>query len=352
MRAAFTDRSMRIRDQKQGSWVPGGLEQADSARGADGKDCDSDAYCDPYSMAPAGCRTDVINSRTQFIDRPHWDTEGNVRVRSLIREKGMTRAMADSHAGDNVYKVIHCRDDEIDSRPEVQLERELMAKSMGRKGKGGLGPSSMMRAASVDGAAGAFHARPTDVIGFVKTKQDKFQVHDGQRTDMAMTIAPNHADDPPPPVKISGSQKVALDGTPSAECEKLSIKNNSHLHRYEMSTDTSYHLGRRARSVSREHYGRNPVTHEGCWEKERSCTPRRQGVSNRSRNMDQLTNHEQLNQDSVAERNLRLQGDFKFAVLCNHTQEHKARREQELREITGKNHSMRSSNLAESLRWE
>jgi hypothetical protein len=342
---------MRLRDQKQGSWVPVELEQAGSARGGDGGDCDSRTYCDLYSMAPAGCSTNIINNRTQFLDRPHWDTEGNTRHRSLIREKGMTRAMADSHAGDSMYKVIHRRDDDIDSRPEVQHEREMLDRSIGRRGKCGLGPSSMTRATSVDGAAGAFCTRPADAIGFAKMRQEKLQA-DNFRTDVAMAIAPNHAEDPPPSDKIFSCRRACVDGTPSSECEKLSVKQNNHLHRYEMSTDSSFNLGRRARSVSREHHGRNPVTHEGCWEKERSCPPRRQGTSNRSRNMDQLTNHEQMSQDFAAERDLRLRGDAKFAGLCSHTQEHRARREQELREITGKNHSMRSSNLAESLRWE
>jgi len=350
MRAAFTDRSMRLRDQKQGSWVPVELEQTDSARVGDGKDCDSCTYCDPYSMVPAGCSTEKFNSRTQYLDRPHWDND-NTRFRSLVRENGFTHAMAESHAGNSMYKAIHCRDDDIAARPEVQHERELLDRSIGRRGKCGLGPSSMMRSASVDGAAGAYSARPVDVIGYSKIRQEKPQA-ENTRTDMAMTISPNVAEDPPPSSKISNCQKAFADGTPSLESTKLSVKQNNHLHRFEMSSDTGFNLGRRARSVSREHHGRNPVTHEGCWEKERSVTPRRQARSNQSRNIDQLTNHEQMSQDFAAERDLRLRGDAKFAGLCNHTQEHKATREREVREITGKNHSMRSSNLAESLRWE
>ncbi|CAK0872290.1 unnamed protein product [Prorocentrum cordatum] len=85
---------------------------------------------------------------------------------------------------------------------------------------------------------------------------------------MAMTISPNVAEDPPPSSKISNCQKAFADGTPSLESTKLSVKQNNHLHRFEMSSDTGFNLGRRARSVSREHHGRNPVTHEGCWEKE------------------------------------------------------------------------------------
>jgi hypothetical protein len=351
MRAAFTDRAMRLRDQKQGSWVPVELEQTDSARAGDGRDCDSCTYCDPYSMVPAGCSTGVINNRTHFLHRPHWDTNGNARVRSMVRENGMD-ALASNHAGDGMYKAIHRRDDDIDSRPEVQHEREMLDRAIGRKGRGGLGPSSAVRAASVDGAAGAFHTRHADApIKMRPPVQEKVQA-DNHRTDIAMAIAPNAAEDPPPPHKITTCQKAYADGTPSMECEKLSVKQNNHLHRFEMSPDADFNLGRRARSVSREHHGRNPLTHEGCWEKERSCTPRRQGTSNRSREMNQLTNHEQMHLDAASERQLRLQGDPTFAGLCNHTQEHRARLGQELREITGKNHSMRSSNLADSLRWE
>jgi len=166
-----------------------------------------------------------------------------------------------------------------------------------------------------------------------------------------MIVAPNHAEDPAPPRHITSCVKAFPDGTPSLECERLAVKHNQHLHRFEMPSETSFNLGRRSPSVSREHRGRNPVTHEGCAEKERSCTPRRQATSNRSHGFEQITNHEKLQEHFAAERELRLSTDATFADLCNHTQELRARQEQEVRELTGRNHSTRSSSVAESLRW-
>jgi hypothetical protein len=318
MRAAFTDRSMRLRDTRPASWVPSELEQ-DASTSSDHKDCSCASY-EPSCMHPAGISTSVINTRTQFLDRPHWDTEGNMRHRGAVREQ------ADSHSGGSVRKAIHCRDDDIESRPEVHQERELLDRTIGRKGRGCLGPSSQARATSADGAAGAHRTRPIDAIGFSKIRQGKPQAAH-VRSDIAMIVAPNHAEDPAPPRHITSCVKAFPDGTPSLECERLSVKHNEHLHRFDMPSETSFNLGRRPPSVSRETHGRNPVTHEGCAEKVRSCTPMRQATSNRSHGVEQITNHEKMQEHFAAERELRLSADTKFAGLCSHTQEHLARQE-------------------------
>jgi hypothetical protein len=257
---------------------------------------------------------------------------------------------ADSHSGDSVRKAIHCRDDDIDSRPEVRQERELLDRTIGRKGRGCMGPSSETRATSADGAAGAHRARPVDAIGVSRIRQEKPQAAH-LRSDVAMIIAPNHAEDPAPPRHITSCVKAFPDGTPSLECERLSVKHNQHLHRFEMPSETSFNLGRRSPSVSRGYQGRNPVTHEGCAEEERPCTSRRRATSNKSHGMEQVTNHEKMQEQFAAERELRLSADAEFAGLCGHTREHRARREQEVRELTARNHSAGSSRVAESLRW-
>jgi hypothetical protein len=191
--------------------------------------------------------------------------------------------------------------------------------------------------------------RGVDTLGYRKGKQD-WQDSTPSRGKMAMIVAPS-TDDPAPPMKITECSKACPSSTPSAEAEKLAVKWNQPLYRYEMASAAGGILSGRARSQPPE--SRNPVTHDGFQDElykrgDRRATPSRRNVSDA---MSQLTNHDRLREEFDAHRGARLASDKQFSELCSHTSEHKVRQHQELGDIQDKNHHTRSSNMAATLRW-
>jgi hypothetical protein len=328
MRTAFTDRTLRLRDEICKGVLTG--EGATVTKDAV-KDCqDCECYsCKPYDRAAAGLPTALMPGKR--VSKPRGGSTG--------------KKLDSNHVGTAIHKMFV---DDPEGRPERLTEEVMLGKQFGRRS----------RASSADPrAAGGYNV----VVGGVSpTRRGRMdwqpQIWDRPpRSQMAMTISPAK-EDAPPSLKITSMAKGEGEfKTPSGEAEILSIKWNQPLYRFEVCAGEAYRHPR-ASSLPPPRR-RNPVNNDGVQVEDCDLGAsgrgdrKTRGTGNDSTNMYCVTNLQIGKEASEKERTMRLQHDKRFADVCAITTETMGKQAQIHSDIIQRNHHTFSGNMADTLTW-
>jgi hypothetical protein len=328
MRTAFTDRTLRLRDELGKTVLTGGrpLQVDDPTKEC--KDCECPS-CKPFDRHAAGLPSTLLPGNK--ASKPK-DGKGGKTMNSAL-----------------VGTAIHKMFEELpaEARQESHAEELLLKKQFGMK---------RSRPQSAEpGSAGNFNG----AIGRESpTRRGRMEQVTARppRSDLAMILNPSK-DDAPAPLRITKFSKgLGECKTPSEEAENLSIKWNQPLYRFELCAGEEY---KHPRAVSLPPPRvRNPVNNEGVGiedcqlgKPERGDRKTSSRLVNDSSNMNTVTNLHVAKELADRERAMRLQHDKKFADLCAMTSEAKEKQAQIHCDIIQRNHHSWSNKMAETLRW-
>lgn len=323
MSAAFTDRSIRLRegvgcrDVFQSSEMP-------RTEWGDHGDC-ACPVCKPFEMTPAGQPSHLLPKNKLvrcFSDTP--------RTHSLAMSRSLDSANMD---------LCMTHDERASTAPVVDSLAGSMGRKIGLHAARTPGSRTMLphRAMSEDRTplAGNYDQDKAAIISQDRRKgRQAFQgTTDGSqpRTGMAMVLSPRPSD-PPAPTQITNARKA--DGTfkngVSAEAAMHSTYFNQSFFRFEggqssrsMSTPPDFRQSAGSPSgaglcTTWNFGGANPITMEG-HTTDRGFSLSRSRIGHTSTNMARVTNHEEGERAFALEKTVRLQNDKTFADLCAYT---------------------------------
>jgi len=339
MRAAFTDRSARMREGMHTHTI------------FDYKDCEPADNTTVYHAStscgrnrhfeyPAGApshkfhHNKLSTAHTEQPDAHVQSTDSPRRPRGSNSE-GMSRA-------------IGKHDDCLYTRPEVHSEEYHMVSYMCRKKREGLG--------AAEDAAGGYNRNVggTQITRLGRANSPRSEV-DLTRNDMRMIMTPRD-DDPSAPLQISPARKsVGTCRVPSEHCEKNAAHYNQEVLRYEMVAgqdqpnmrtlpyDLSPQISPRLK--------RNPLNHDG-WEEPRpKSLSRPSPIKAPHDNVALVTNQIEMAQQASDERAQRLAIDRGFAASCSQVGESRSRLAESMAGLQ-RNHHMVSDSVVTSLSWD
>jgi hypothetical protein len=329
MRTAFTDRTLRLRDD-MGKSVLTGTERLQAEDGAH-QDCNC-ASCQPYNRQAAGLPSTLLPANKGT--NPKGGEHGKRSNSNLV--------------GTAIHKMFA---DNPEGRQEAFSEELLLKKQFGMRS----------RARSADPmAAGNFNGdigrNLPSRLGHRPSRGSQPQIADPRaRSDIAMVMNPSK-DDAPPPSQITRFVKGTGEcRMPSAEAETLSVRWNQPLYRFEICAGEEY---KHPRAVSLPPPRRNVISNEGVDVRDcslgnpaRGDAKLRHPGQNDSTNMTIVTNNHIANQYADTERAMRFEKDKKFADLCATTTEARQKQCQMHSDIVSRNHHSWSNNMAETLKW-
>lgn len=384
MRTAFTDRSLRSKEQTGRRWLlshgedPANRFGQQSARSplasarASARGSSSE-----FAAVAAGVNSQRSNSGKE-VHSMHRDWEG-----TFCRRPADWQSPPKNNSS-LVSKSIHRMHDPLEERTvERRQEEAVLRKSMGVKGRGQLSPDrghAGLRATSEDGAAGNFSKEASERSYSRRCRSP------GRPSVMDQMLSPKQDSDAPRDIsgadldgKTRAIKKVfKADERPELGDDsfagRLTVKHNPSLYRYEVAAHKPYVVrsGASPRFVPPE---RNPVTGETsvhspgnsapeCLEVGSSHAPRTGWQSGQESYRARIARVPQT--DSVGkafdhqgtartvneERAWRLANDEHFAALCNHTSASTTRQKKLSSDIRQLNHSGKSSDVAAALSWE
>lgn len=297
MRAAFTDRSARLAEDRRRTWLlcrkeppVEGPEQPRDREKQTGRGL-------PFA-APAGA-TSGTSARGELGHRLHSREDGAFGRRSpsphtARRDSGMAS------------KLIHNAGAERSGcfRDDREFTRSLAPKSRGRyspTSPRGVSPRSVL----AEGAAGCF--TPTAERCIARRGRSCSPVRGNDAVQLSWV-----KDDPAPPFT---PQKKAVPRTePTAEVQRMQVRTNWQQRYCEAPTDQPR---RRAGDCSPRPISPNPVTHAGAEPCYKAAIARVHAKSRVQETMDHQGNERRL----AAERDRRLGHEGEFADLCWHIKE-------------------------------
>lgn len=339
MKAAFTDRSCRMREG-HGTRQAMVMEHLHTSVGDD-HGCCSCAVCKPQRAKPAGQPSRLIHSNREsrctsigvLSPKP-----GGREVRDKFDSKALAEAVDHSQC--------HERSTSLPPKEEIDFHQ-----NMGRKVRHptpvspGTGRMMTHRTMQEDRERSAGDCK-IDMSENSETRFKGRQVWQGNvgdrpsRSGIALVISPS-AQDPPVPTQITTTKKAEgnFKGGLSAEASKHIQHFNQDLFRFEgpqgtrsMSVPPDFRgcagvpLKNVATPRQRDFGGANPVTLHGHetdatkWSLSDSSRRSFHGPhNNRSYAMSAVTDHHAFDRQAVMEATLRRQTDKAFSELCDHT---------------------------------
>lgn len=338
MKAAFTDRSVRLREGLHGRSTlkqEGAAVSDDSWGHKGGCNC---PVCKPFDLKPAGAPSHFVHSNR--VHAVHQATPSSASTAPAARER-----WSRTHDSNGIHQAVHLND-ESTYHSGNELEDQFK-QALGRRARAQAPDRSQSE--GPDRPAGGFSRSSSE-----ETRKRRFsaQGEAGGRGGVALVLTPR-ATDPPISLRITSYKKA--DGEHkfghSAQTEKLAVHWNQALYRYDTLAAKSSSRGP-SRSQSEPPERRNPVSGDGMMEAERANRRPSRGRANNSSALAVITNQTVVAELAAGERAARMSADKCFRDLCAHTEDLKSRQAQELRGITEKKYHTLSTNMANSLRWD
>lgn len=341
MKAAFTDRSIRLREGRAARSVlcPGWQEPEEQYQ-----DCSSFDL-----MHPAGQPSHSVVSNKERDSNPCSGDQ------SAFASSGVSSVLNRQLGG-----------------PQEELAfRQAMTRKVRQAPSQTSNPQDPQDADAVSRGAGAYRRRGFLETGLKQLEDDPIYC----RGNVSYVLSPKDEDPPHPHHRIttggkkgSGAYRDQMD----PHTERLMVHWNQSLYRYDVfaAGGSAVRPVQRTASCPPDHAGmprtenrdgsRNPITHE---ERGSPITPRtlrgRAGLGNSSGHslhkgqaVKSLTNHENMAEEALRDRSNRLSSDQKFAELCALTAQCGKQAKMDAADIKVTKTRHLSTNVANALRWD